>query len=696
MWLRSYRLAQKASPKQHRQPSGDKVEIRRKPQPPTAASERVPGCAACAAGEGPCPACAEAAGGVVQPKLVVGGRNDPAEAAADRMADEAIQSSPRPRYGLHGNDAPGSAQQSVPDSMRRYFEPLLGEKLSQVTLHTDGTADRNARSLNARAFAMGNDIAFAAGELQPESRSGQHLLAHELAHVVQQQGGSDHPVIRRSPGGKRFDLATSGIGKAITTQLSSEDLSILVPVPGANPPDYQRQQLLNPGQVLELLATSASFLGIAGQVDRTFFGPGASEHLLLNFRRQAELGTEYERRPRGEPSRINVYVDAGESPAQRVATVVRGIVHEVVHASHRGEPMVRSRGLGPVAQVEARGVAEESRTRAGEYEIMDQITASAPWATYCAGAALPRAGESAREVRSSFVSGWPKLTYQEFFIIEGLKAMFRPAGGDDRQAARAARLILDEGGLPSVAPGQGTRFFIDWQAIRRPPSRFASGGAEAEIQTHGTRVTTALPPLPPSLDQAIGAVEVFNRHRRRLGAAEADLRQLHPGCVDFIRFASEDPSHWYRIEITTGLDPRSEAGRGIVLHLRSRMQEIHDRAASAQTASRVFLEWYTQQSTAGREQAPPLPTPGALPRREERRALGERESQAQEQRQTLRYFGWVLVAEQMAREWEPYTTVDPTIQERHLLFLEEAAGRGSLGGSISGRRGMLTGVPHQP
>ena len=49
---------------------------------------------------------------------------------------------------------------------------------------------RAARALNARAFTVGHDIAFAAGEFRPDTAAGRHLLAHELSHVVQQSGGS--------------------------------------------------------------------------------------------------------------------------------------------------------------------------------------------------------------------------------------------------------------------------------------------------------------------------------------------------------------------------------------------------------------------------------------------------------------------------------------------------------------------------
>ncbi len=64
----------------------------------------------------------------------------------------------------------------------------LGQDFSHVRIHTDTTAAQLNDSLNARAFTLGNHIAFASGEYQPGSLTGTALIAHELAHVVQQTG----------------------------------------------------------------------------------------------------------------------------------------------------------------------------------------------------------------------------------------------------------------------------------------------------------------------------------------------------------------------------------------------------------------------------------------------------------------------------------------------------------------------------
>jgi hypothetical protein len=86
-------------------------------------------------------------------------------------------------------------------AQRERFGARLGDDLSDVRLHTDSTADALARSVDARAFATGADVYFAAGEYQPGSPSGDQLLVHELTHVVQQRGASTSgPLTVSQPG----------------------------------------------------------------------------------------------------------------------------------------------------------------------------------------------------------------------------------------------------------------------------------------------------------------------------------------------------------------------------------------------------------------------------------------------------------------------------------------------------------------
>ena len=110
-----------------------------------------------------------------------------------------------------------SGGQPLPSSERRFFEQRFGRALSNVRLHTDRSAADAARALNADAFTVRNDIAFAAGRYRPGTEAGRRLLAHELAHVVQQ--GDAGPSARTSlshPGDRSERDADRAAAEAMT------------------------------------------------------------------------------------------------------------------------------------------------------------------------------------------------------------------------------------------------------------------------------------------------------------------------------------------------------------------------------------------------------------------------------------------------------------------------------------------------
>jgi len=76
------------------------------------------------------------------------------------------------------------------ESTRSYFEPRFGHDFSQVRIHVDSRAAGVASSIGARAFTLGQDVAFGEGQYQPDSKEGRRLIAHELAHTIQQAKGS--------------------------------------------------------------------------------------------------------------------------------------------------------------------------------------------------------------------------------------------------------------------------------------------------------------------------------------------------------------------------------------------------------------------------------------------------------------------------------------------------------------------------
>lgn len=85
---------------------------------------------------------------------------------------------------------------AMQEDVRRDMESQFGTDFSEVKIHTGDDADKLCKEINARAFAVGNDVFFAAGEYAPETEAGRKLLAHELTHVVQQSGGINTKLYR--------------------------------------------------------------------------------------------------------------------------------------------------------------------------------------------------------------------------------------------------------------------------------------------------------------------------------------------------------------------------------------------------------------------------------------------------------------------------------------------------------------------
>jgi len=111
------------------------------------------------------------------------------------------------------HDVVGSGGGSPLDSATRStMESAFGTSFEGVRVHTDAQASKSAESVGANAYTVGSDVVFREGHFDPGSASGQRTIAHELAHVVQQQqgpvDGTDAPGgIRVSDPSDRFERA---------------------------------------------------------------------------------------------------------------------------------------------------------------------------------------------------------------------------------------------------------------------------------------------------------------------------------------------------------------------------------------------------------------------------------------------------------------------------------------------------------
>ncbi|HEY1448116.1 MAG TPA: DUF4157 domain-containing protein, partial [Caulobacteraceae bacterium] len=106
---------------------------------------------------------------------------------------------------------------------REMFEARLDTDLSNVRVHTGLAADKSAKSVNAVGYTVGQDVVFADGRYAPGTHDGQKLLAHELAHVVQ-QGGGEKPKVRRQDDPAARDTAAADGASSQTAKDAPADL----------------------------------------------------------------------------------------------------------------------------------------------------------------------------------------------------------------------------------------------------------------------------------------------------------------------------------------------------------------------------------------------------------------------------------------------------------------------------------------
>jgi peptidoglycan hydrolase-like protein with peptidoglycan-binding domain len=84
-----------------------------------------------------------------------------------------------------------SSGQPLDASTRSFMELHFGHDFGQVRVHTDGKAAESARAIDAQAYAVGKNTVFASGRYAPGTSAGRRLLAHELAHTIQQRRAGD-------------------------------------------------------------------------------------------------------------------------------------------------------------------------------------------------------------------------------------------------------------------------------------------------------------------------------------------------------------------------------------------------------------------------------------------------------------------------------------------------------------------------
>lgn len=200
----------------------------------------------------------------VQTKLAISQSSDPDEQEADRWADQVVSVTlPVAKHQCAGCRAdtpcskcgqakqqirrkvePNSAQltgfhsdgfhsdkalrnlgegKPIDSATRAFMESQFEQDFKPVRIHTNPSAAKLARSINALAFTSGQQIVFGENQYQPETIAGKKLLAHELAHVIQQDGADSHPIQRSAEDATQMtvthEFAASFTDEELMTQI---------------------------------------------------------------------------------------------------------------------------------------------------------------------------------------------------------------------------------------------------------------------------------------------------------------------------------------------------------------------------------------------------------------------------------------------------------------------------------------------
>src|SRR5438067_1887552 len=161
---------------------------------------------------------------------------------------------------------PGRGGMAIEPAVRQRMETIFGAKFADVRVHVV----RQASTIGARAFTQGASIYFAPGQYAPDTRQGQQLLAHELAHVVQQRRG-----LVRNPSAAGVAIVVDHALEAEADRMSQRALTQTPPISGwrAQRAAVQRKTAM-PSNAIQRKPTSFSMGGNAVWYDDDDMGLG--------------------------------------------------------------------------------------------------------------------------------------------------------------------------------------------------------------------------------------------------------------------------------------------------------------------------------------------------------------------------------------------------------------------------------------
>lgn len=289
-----------------------------------------------------------------------------------------------------------SSGRPIEPATRKFMESRFGEDFSQVRIHTNNQASSDARKQNALAYTVGQDIVFDSGQYRPNEMTGRAMLAHELAHTVQQRQAQHTDVTTDiSALEQRADNAAVAVLQGQQVNVGQPTATPAVQFLKVTSGGFGRaleeftEQWQIPDQAIHLLRGSATFMQIARTLDRNFaWRTDSYRHEPLNYDANGRI-TNGPRSIRGRRELMVTIDHSGasfmpfESPDHPlsadvisiqnldIAGFIQDIAHEAVHARN----FVTGTGGAPatLAASIADSIQEEIDVRNTEAVILSEI-----------------------------------------------------------------------------------------------------------------------------------------------------------------------------------------------------------------------------------------------------------------------------------------------------------------------------------
>jgi hypothetical protein len=236
------------------------------------------------------------------------------------------------------------AGRPLPPSERSFFESRFGRDLTGVRVHDDAAARNAARDVSAQAFTYGQDVYFGAGRYRPGTESGRELLAHELAHTIQQRPGARlERRVQRVP--------TQPPGPAGTTTTSGAAPTSTVGTAPAAPGSATSSKEAYHGMTVSSNAAAIDLANPPTQLKGSVTGTGAAKRLNLDevnipaFKLHDAPGNQWDKnaRPFVKPAGF-VRTDIQDTTWRNKVGLRNGAVREefktelerIINAQHQG------------------------------------------------------------------------------------------------------------------------------------------------------------------------------------------------------------------------------------------------------------------------------------------------------------------------------------------------------------------------